>query len=199
MATPPENPGMPPCCWELYLKVHERIKKRCAHDDPAIEAYCKHLKTHDKTHVGNGRYQGAFAFTLTASPADNYTQADFVKAAQKICKQKSQPFVKWAWYLEYKGCDADGLPKHPHIHGMYETKDGKKLEDKHFRRAWPHWMEKDPKTKKVIILGDGFRGGYHRPVKDAESYSDYISKDCGIHEHHVDADTLPHQYPPDNI
>jgi len=134
------------------------------------------------SHKGNGRYQGAFAFTLTASPSDGYSVSSYITAAQKIMAQKSQPVIKYAWYLETKGFDEHGVPLHPHIHGMYETADGRKIEDKHFRRAWPIWMEKDPETKKVKLLGAGFRGGYHRPIKSEEKYADYIKKDGGITE-----------------
>lgn len=128
-----------------------------------------------KHHTGNGRYQGAFAFTLTSSPKDGLSVGDLLAAVKKVMSQKSQPPTRYAWYLEYKGKDDEGLPIHPHIHGMYELADGKKIEDKHWKRAWTIW---DPKTK----LGQGFRGGYHRPVKQEENYSDYIAKDGGVSE-----------------
>lgn len=141
------------------------------------------FKADKQTHVGNGAYLGAFAFTLTKSPKDSLTVADMIKAVQKVMGQKSQPLKRYAWYLEYKGTDEAGLPAHPHIHGMYETENGRKIEDKHWRRAWPIWMEKDPVSKKVIRLGAGFRGGYHRPVKFEENYDDYIKKDGGLSEY----------------
>lgn len=132
------------------------------------------LKRQQTSHVGNGTYNGAFAFTLTKSPKDTLTTADMIKAAQKLCNQKSCPVIKYAWYLEY-GSDN---PDHPHIHGMYLTATGGRIEKKHFKRAWPIWGEGDPKLR----MGAGFRGGYHRPVKDEESYSQYIAKDGGIGE-----------------
>lgn len=119
------------------------------------------------THNGNGLYQGAFAFTLTKSPADGLTQEDMVKAVQKLMSQKSCPVTKYAWYLEYGD---DATKQHPHIHGMYETHTGGRIESKHFKRAWPIW---DPKVK----LGNGHRGGYHRPIRSEEAYTDYIRKD----------------------
>lgn len=118
------------------------------------------------THTGNGAPVGAFAFTLTMSPSDGLTEADMVSAVRKIMSQKSCPVVKYAWYLEY------GEPEtksHPHIHGMYETAKGGVIEKKHWVRAWKIW---DPSKK----LGAGFRGGYHRPVRSEESYSQYIAK-----------------------
>lgn len=141
---------------------------------PDFEAMVKGLKG-NRSHEGNGTYSGAFAFTLTKSPKDSQTVSDMIKAAKKIVSQQSCPVIKYAWYLEYKGKDELGMPIHPHIHGMYETVSGGRIEKKHFKRAWPIWEE----TKR---LGAGFRGGYHRPIKDGEAYSDYIKKDGGIGE-----------------
>lgn len=124
-------------------------------------------------HSGNGAPQGAFAFTLTKSPADDLTEKDMIEAVRKIMKQKSCPVVRYAWYLEYG--DKENKT-HPHIHGMYETESGGVIEKKHWKRAWKIW---DPAVK----LGAGFRGGYHRPVRLEENYSDYIKKDMGLCEH----------------
>jgi hypothetical protein len=111
---------------------------------------------------------GAFAFTLTKSPTDDLTEEDMIVAVRKLMAQKSCPVEKYAWYLEHKD---DGA--HPHIHGMYKTTTGGKIENKHFKRAWRIW---DP----TLRLGAGFRGGYHRPVRSDEKYSTYIAKDGGI-------------------
>jgi len=188
-----ENPAMwvadkaktwyPKCeCWKAAAKCWYLPTKMMSEAYDFVEQWHETHCPKPTTHKGNGRYQGAFAFTLTASPKDGYSVSMYIAAAQKIMSQKSQPVIKYAWWLEYKGFDADGVPIHPHIHGMYETADGRKIEDKHFRRAWPIWMEKDPETKKVKLLGAGFRGGYHRPVKSEEKYTDYIKKDGGISE-----------------
>lgn len=133
----------------------------------------RHLKTthNPKTsHKGNGKPQGAFAFTLTASPKDGLDEFAMIKAARKVMNQKSCPVYKYAWFLEYG--KENGLP---HIHGMYETNDGHRIEAKHFKRAWQIWDEKKQQ-------GAGFRGGYHRPVRSEEHYTDYIKKDQGKSE-----------------
>lgn len=119
---------------------------------------------------GNGAHNGLFAFTLTMSPSDGLTEKELIAAAKKLMTQQSCPVKRYAWYLEYK--DA---ARHPHIHGIYETESGGRIEAKHFRRAWPIWNE----SKK---LGLGHRGGYHRPVVSSDDYSAYIAKDSGIHE-----------------
>jgi len=175
--------GTRPCCveWIQYLSCRPVNTFPRPQD---LDKYYKHLKSHDKkstSHSGNGVKKGAWAFTLTKSPKDDLTVADMIAAARKVMRQKSCPVKKYAWYLEYKGVDEEGLPTHPHIHGMYETEDGYKIEDKHFTRAWKIFKEKD-KDGNVIRLGDGFRGGYHEPVHDETAYSDYIAKDGGIGE-----------------
>lgn len=114
----------------------------------------------------NGKYNGPFAFTLTMSPSDGLSEADMVTACRKIMEQRSQPVKKFAWYLEYKDEESKS---HPHIHGMYETENGRRIEKKHWQRQWKIWDESIP-------LGAGFRGGYHRPVRSDEAYSQYITK-----------------------
>ena len=130
----------------------------------------KHIHGNKRTHEGNGKPQGAFAFTLTKSPTDDLTEEDMVMAVRKLLAYESYKMHKFAWYLEYK----DGKD-HPHIHGMYELEGKGRIENKFFKRAWPIW---DPKLK----MGKGFRGGYHRPVRSEEGYKDYISEDGGLHD-----------------
>lgn len=125
-----------------------------------------------RSHVGNGRYTGPFAFTLTKSPKDDLTEKDMIEACRKVMTQTSKPVEKYAWYLEYKDEE-----RHPHIHGIYETHDGTRVPKRQFQRAWSIWDEDK-------AHGAGFRGGYHRPVRSNEGYKDYIMKDGGIHESH---------------
>jgi len=176
------NPGssFQDCCidWNLWLtRTGENGMMLASIRD--IEDAFGHLKKHDRTHTGNGVYQGAYAFTLTKSPKDDLTVHQMIKAVEKLMNQKSCPVKKFAWYLEHKPT-LDDPDAHPHIHGMYETADGKRIESKHFKRAWPIWGEhaKD-ENGKLIRLGAGFRGGYHRPVRSEEKYKDYIRKDGG--------------------
>lgn len=136
---------------------------------------CKKGPFKKGTRVGNGAPSGAFAFTLTKSPKDALSVGDMLTAVRKIMHQKSCPVVKYAWYYEEKGRDEHGDPIHPHIHGMYETESGGRIESKHFKRAWEIWDPSKP-------MGQGFKGGYHRPVRSDEGYSDYIKKDGGMSE-----------------
>lgn len=122
----------------------------------------------------NGKYNGPFAFTLTMSPSDGLTEEDMIFACKKVMEQKSQPVKKFAWYLEYKDVDTK---RHPHIHGMYETDNGRRIEAKHWKRSWKIWDEHQK-------LGVGHRGGYHRPIYHDEAYSSYIAKQQGVGESH---------------
>ena len=127
------------------------------------------------SHKGNGTPSGSFAFTLTKSPKDPQSVGDMLAAVRKIMAQKSCAVIKYAWYYEDKGRDENGDAIHPHIHGMYETVTGGRIESKHFKRAWPLW---DPN----VPMGAGFKGGYHRPVRSDEKYDDYIKKDGNLGE-----------------
>lgn len=162
------------CCidWLMYLKTASAFDQLKVMDD-----YFKHTDTHREKppKIGNGLYQGAFAFTLTKSPKDPLTVGDMLIAVRKILAQKSQPVKQFAWYYEDKGRDLNGDAIHPHVHGMYETTDGKRIETKHFKRAWKIWDPSKP-------LGQGFQGGYHRPIKFDEAYNQYIKKDGGMSE-----------------
>jgi len=142
-------------------KVHKVLKDSLHH----FRVY--HKRENLKSHKGNGTYKGAFAFTLTKSPSDDLTVDEMITAARKLMAQKSCPVKKYAWVLEYKDYDQK---THPHIHGMYETETGGRIERKHFKRAWPIWDE-------TVRQGAGFRGGYHRPVNSDDDYSHYMAKD----------------------
>ena len=164
-------PNFKDCCWDECLQLAEKTYRNTS-SDKDIDRYGNHLKKcqRDTSHVGNGTYNGPFAFTLTKSPEDPLTTHDMIKAAQKLMNQKSNPVVKYAWNLEY-GANQDN----PHIHGMYETKTGGRIERKHFMRAWNIWDER-------TAQGAGFRGGYHRPVRHDECYLNYIAKEGNIGE-----------------
>lgn len=145
-------------------------------EEEELELFKKHRKIHErKTREGNGAPRGAFAFTITKSDKDPLSVGDMLVAVRKLMSQKSCPVSKYAWYYEEKGRDDNNDPIHPHIHGMYETETGGRIEAKHFKRAWQVWDEKKP-------MGAGFRGGYHRPVKHDERYEEYIKKDNGMSE-----------------
>lgn len=152
----------------IVIEKERDYRQQLQHAHERLDAHLQscHGKTSPNSHDGNGRHCGAFAFTLTASPDDGKTEADMVAAVRKVMNQRSCPVKRYAWYLEYGN---EQQKTHPHIHGLYETEKGGVIEKKHWQRAWNIW---DP----AVRLGAGFRGGYHRPVRDDESYSMYIRK-----------------------
>lgn len=122
------------------------------------------------THKGNGRHKGIWSGTLTMSPSDDKTEEDMITAIKKLMRQKSCPVKRYAWYLEYTEAGT------PHIHFVYETESGGRIERKHFKRMWSLW---DEDTR----CGAGFRGGYHRECHSESEYLSYIKKDNSpVHE-----------------
>jgi len=173
------------CCVDCK-DIDDRMKLYCNNDTTMRQLFKEmwkhidvtHHRKNPKSHIGNGAPKGAFAFTLTKSPTDDLSEEDMLAAVRKLMAQKSCPVEKYAWYLEY-GNEEDKT--HPHIHGMYETVKKGRIEVKHFMRAWPIWGETsdNPRERR---MGAGFRGGYHRPVKLNEAYSQYIAKSNGQHD-----------------
>lgn len=172
-ATNFEDVNCPGCCKECKRLESDMMAALMRNEHLDMKPLRNHIDTFhkriSKSHVGNGAPQGQFAFTLTCSPSHNLSKDDMVKAVKKLMAQKSCPVKYYAWYLEYGDMEEC---THWHIHGMYETETGGRIERKHFKRAWPIWGEGD-ETKR---LGLGFVGGYHRPVRDKEAYADYIKK-----------------------
>lgn len=170
--------GVPcPNCCTICREMDKNMVSVAANDiqlSVLFARWKKHVREYhgeggSKPRSGNGKYQGAFAFTLTMSPQHGYTEADMIAAARKVMNQTSCPVKKYAWYLEYRDIENK---TGAHIHGMYETEKGGRIERKHWVRAWPIWGEGDPNKR----LGQGFVGGYHRPVELDECYEQYIQK-----------------------
>lgn len=153
--------------YQFRKQLHDYVMKLWAHENEVHGA--NHKLKNGAAH--NGKHCGEWAFTITMAPTDGYTETDMVEAVKKVLSQQSCPVSKYAWYLEHKQDET-----HPHIHGIYETESGGRIEAKHFRRAWPIWNEKHK-------LGAGFRGGYHRPVITSDEYLKYISKDARSAKH----------------
>jgi len=159
------------CIW------HERACKEFLHDthdfdrkwDLLWKQYinrCPALKAQQptKSHKGNGTHKGIWAGTLTVSPKDELTKEDMITAIKKLMRQKSCPVKEYVWYLE---TTTAGLP---HVHFMYRTESGGRIERKHFKRLWHIWDED-------VKCGAGHRGGYHRPCHSETEYLAYVKKD----------------------
>lgn len=110
-----------------------------------------------------------YAFTLTMPP--DYTPKKTILDSARLIMENGltsgKPYEKaskWAIVLEHteKGV--------PHIHGVYQTPSGRRIEQKYFKRYWDLW---DEKTK----LGHGHKGGYHAKARHSESYAAYLEKE----------------------
>lgn len=110
----------------------------------------------------------AYAFTLTMPP-DYVPKKPIEEAARLIMENgiTSKPYqraIKWAFVVEHT---EQGTP---HVHGMYKTESGRRIEKKYFERYWPLWKEE---TK----LGHGHKGGYHQKARDEQCYEAYMEKE----------------------
>lgn len=109
-----------------------------------------------------------YAFTLTMPP--DYMPKKPIEEAAKlilehglVSKTKEKP-CEWAFVKEHTEAGT------PHIHGVYRTPSGRRIECKYFARYWPLWDEK-------IKLGHGHKGGYHAVARHSESYKAYMEKE----------------------
>lgn len=128
----------------------------------------------------------AYAFTLTMPP-DYELKKPLEEVARLICENgmTSKPYEKaekWAFVLEHTERGT------PHIHGMYKTPSGRRIEKKYFKRYWPLWDED-------VELGHGHKGGYHLKARHAESYEAYMEKEGVVCRNK----TKPPSPPPDLI
>jgi len=113
-----------------------------------------------------------YAFTLTMPP--EYKSKKPIEESARLLMENGltsgKPYEKaskWAIVLEHteKGT--------PHIHGVYQTPSGRRIEQKYFKRYWDLWDEK-------IKMGHGHKGGYHQKARHSESYAAYIEKEGAI-------------------
>lgn len=114
------------------------------------------------------RYElGAREFTLTYSPKwmnDAQAREEMEKAINKLCRYYSESIEDLRAVGEV---GSNGLS---HVHCFYKLRDGTKMKDKNFKRAWKYWNPK--KT-----IGRGFEGGHHANVREVSDFLGYIEKD----------------------
>jgi len=143
--------------WCFNQKVYGECLKHNVTTTPAPKV---------KHHTGNGAPKGKFAGTLTMGHDTPESEETMVVAIKKIFNQQTCIVKECKWYVELTKA---GLP---HVHFMYETVSGGRIHAKIFMRYWKLWNE-------GIRHGNGFQGGYHKPVKSDIAYDEYIAKDNG--------------------
>ena len=109
-----------------------------------------------------------YAFTLTMLP-DYQPKKPMEEVAKLILEhglvsKTKEKACEWACVMEHTEAGT------PHIHGVYKTPSGRRIEGKYFARYWPLWDEK-------IKLGHGHKGGYHARARHLESYKAYMQKE----------------------
>lgn len=124
----------------------------------------------------------AYAFTLTMPP-DYESKKPIEEVARLIVENglTSKPYekpIQWAYVVEHTEAGT------PHVHGMYKTESGRRIEQKYFKRYWPLWDEK-------VKLGHGHKGGYHQKARHEESYDAYIQKEGCVFRNKAKAPSPP--------
>lgn len=119
--------------------------------------------------VGSSLKLGPREFTLTYSPQwgwdDTEARHNMSVAIERLVRYHSGSIEELRAIGEV--CK-DGKS---HVHCFYRLRDGLKITDKNFKRAYPMW---DTKKK----LGKtGHQGGHHAAVNDEASFKGYIEKD----------------------
>lgn len=160
---------MPPPGWRRDMSDEEHLRymrlqgKRAAH----LQKELKERKS-VKSHAGHEL--GAREFTLTYSPkwmSDAEARVAMTSAIEKLCRYYAEEIV------ELRAVGEVGSNGLSHVHCFYMLDGGKKMTDKNFKRAWPHWN-----PKKVIGVGrhKGHEGGHHATVKIHSDFKGYIDK-----------------------
>lgn len=171
------HPKYPECndCYAYYSPLLKEV----------IEKYCgEHLPAPPKRRgAPKADPETEWAFTLTMPP-DYEPKKPIEEAARLILSHglTSKPYERperWAFVKEHteKGV--------PHIHGVYKTPSGRRIEQKYFQRYWPLWDEK-------VKLGVGHKGGYHLKARHGESYSAYMEKEGEVVHSEDSPDLISH-------
>jgi len=114
---------------------------------------------------------GSREFTLTYSPkwfSDEEARKQMSKAIDKLLKYYTDEIIQLRAIGEV---GSNGLS---HIHCFYKLREGKKITDKNFKRAYSYWNP----TKKLGYKG--FEGGHHDNVRSESDFLGYIDKDVEI-------------------
>lgn len=162
---------------ETEQRMLDRIEQRSDfitwHDSTMIANFCKHVEAQEADKARRQKRDqlqermGAREFTLTYSPqwfGDEEARRKMILAVCRLTKYYARELVNFHAVGEV---GENGLS---HIHGWYELQGGRKITDKNFKRAYPHW---NPKKK----LGKGFEGGHHATIGRISNFHAYMEKD----------------------
>lgn len=111
---------------------------------------------------------GPREFTLTYSPSWYQDDAS-AQDAMRVAVDKLTRYYKNDIH-EFRAVGEYTKAGRAHVHCYYLLTAGKKITDKNFKRAWPHW---DPRKKH----DGGHQGGHHANVRSLSDFSAYVEKD----------------------
>jgi len=171
----------PPHCKDMNERARYHIRWEQINDKIDFSEYAKkvedrfrekQLKAREARALSRApvnRYElGAREFTFTYSPKwfdDSEARLQMSSAMQKLCKYYKDEII------QLRAVGEVGSAGLSHIHCFYKLKNGKKITDKNFQRAYKMWDTK----KKTGPLGH--QGGHHQTVKNESDFSGYIDKD----------------------
>lgn len=123
----------------------------------------------NKSHAGHTL--GAREFTLTYSPkwfSDEQARDLFRKAINKLIKYYDTDIIQLRAVGEV---GSNGLS---HVHCFYKLRQGLKITDKNFKRAYKCW------NPKKVTSRTGHEGGHHANVRNESDFQGYIDKDVEV-------------------
>lgn len=172
--------------WEMesdrslqLLPTRERIEARNRHDDILdkidFEAVnrkfeeeriikLQQLRSRPKQHKDLGPRE----FTLTYS--NTWFDDQEARRLMHIAIEKLTRYYKDE-IITFRAVGEVGKAGLSHVHGAYELKDGLKITDKNFQRAYPPW------DSKVKLGPSGHKGGHHANIRNVADFSGYIEKE----------------------
>lgn len=169
------------------LDYHEMMKNWCSDKlfDAERKEHAEFMRKQNKqTAKEREREQlGPREFTLTYSPSwyssDEDAQQAMRCAIDRLTRYYKHEIKEFHAIGEYTtaGC--------AHVHAYYLLEGGRKITDKNFKRAYPHW---NPKKK----LGKGHEGGHHASINRISDFAGYTEKHLeeawmNIHINNADA------------
>lgn len=151
---------------DRVTRYRERMEAQLA---PHTELWAKHDQARVHQRNIEKQHKGAWAFTLTYSPAKTGWDKEEAMATMREAIRRLRHYYRHE-IEEFEAVGELTQAGLPHVHGLYRLTGGKRMTTKNFKRAYPIW---DPKSR----MGSGHVGGYHQPAKSDSDYSGYIQKD----------------------
>lgn len=153
---------------EAHLRVMDKIDWKATQN--LMNAKLLKVRANAKNNHA-GHQLGAREFTLTYSPkwmTDEEARETMKKAIAKLIKYYSDEVIQLRAVGEV---GSNGLS---HVHCFYKLREGLKISDKNFKRAYKYW------NPKKVTSRTGHEGGHHANVRVESDFQGYIDKDVEV-------------------